>query len=74
MRICWVGESTHLGWFDLNEDNMLVNLGWVDLNEDIMLVKLGLVDLNEDIMLVNLGWVNLNIKNTLFVAIIYMSI
>ena len=32
MRVCWVGKSTHLGWVDLHEDNMLVNLGWVDLN------------------------------------------
>ena len=23
MRICWARESTHLGWVDLNENNML---------------------------------------------------
>ena len=60
MRVYWAGESTHLGWVYLDEENMLVNLGWVNLNEDIMLV--------------NLGWVDLNIKNTIFAAIIYMPI
>jgi hypothetical protein len=60
MRVCWVGESSHLGWVDLNEDNMLLNLGRVDLNEDNMLV--------------NLGWVDPNIENIIFAATMYMPI
>ena len=61
MKVCWVGQSTHLGWVDLKEDNMLVNLSWFDLNEDNMLVNLSWVDLNEDNMLVKLGLLNLYI-------------
>jgi hypothetical protein len=46
MKVCWVGELTHLGWVHLNESNMLVNLSWVNLNKDNMLVNLSWVDLN----------------------------
>ena len=60
MRVCWVGESFHLGWVDLKEDNMLVNLSWVNLNEDNMLI--------------DLDWVVLKFKNTIFAAIIHMPI